>query len=99
MKKLLFGFLLFTSLAYGQSPVTNSTGYGEEIPGAACLACPGAETHVRVARAGTSARRERDRPSTRGRDRFRPGAPCHAAVVCLRRCALVKHCRGERERG
>ena len=43
MKKYLFGFLLFSSLAYGQSPVTNSASYGEELPSGACLACPGAD--------------------------------------------------------
>ena len=43
MKKLLFAFLLFTFSLYGQSPVTNSAGYGEELPSAACLSCPGAD--------------------------------------------------------
>jgi hypothetical protein len=44
MKKLIFKFLLlspfFTS---GQSPITHSAGYGDEIPSPACLACPGSD--------------------------------------------------------
>jgi len=43
MKKFYFAILLLPLFSHAQSPVTNSAGYGEELPSPACLACPGAD--------------------------------------------------------
>jgi hypothetical protein len=43
VKKLFCALYLFSWLFVANAQVTNSAGYGEEIPSAACLACPGTD--------------------------------------------------------
>jgi hypothetical protein len=43
MKKIYFLLFLLPFFTYAQSPVTKSAGFGEELPSAACLSCPGTD--------------------------------------------------------